>query len=191
MFSGSCQALSQNSFYSIQQFFLATHAAVPIVSLVGGEGEPDAFRLSGNRVRPFDGFFLWVRTRRKRQRVARLGREGNTLARSFFQLKCRFFLHMETVTNAAVAALITVNGPAFAVWRKAHAAATAARKEADTLREACGFPSTESLVVMLGIAQGGKASATVADGNGKPVGKVSVYWKDAFEMPAGFSSRVS
>lgn len=111
---------------------------------------------------------------------------------SFFQLKRRVFFQMETVqTNAAVAALITVNGPAFAKWRKAVDAANAAKKEVDALKEVCGFPDTENLVSMLGLAQGGKASATVADGNGKPIGKVSVYWKGAFEIPAGFSSRVS
>lgn len=95
-------------------------------------------------------------------------------------------------TTTTIPALITVNGPAFAKWRKAVDAASAAKKEADALRQECGFPDTDALRRMLGLTEfGGKASAIVQDGNGKPIGKVSVFWKDAFEMPAGFSSRVS
>jgi hypothetical protein len=85
-----------------------------------------------------------------------------------------------------------VNGPAFAKWRKAVDAANAAKKEAETLKEVCGFPDTESLRRLLGVTEWQtKGAAVIVDGNGKPVGKVSVFFKDAFVMPAGFSSRVS
>ena len=91
-----------------------------------------------------------------------------------------------------VSALLTVDGPAFARWRKADAKAKAAKKEADTLRMVCGFPSTEELVALLGAQPEGEArSGVIVDGNSVPVGKLSVFWRAAFETKAGFQSRIS
>lgn len=91
-----------------------------------------------------------------------------------------------------IAALITVDGPAFARWRKAAAKATAAKKEADTLRLVCGFPETMALVDLLGVRPEGESkTGVVVDGNGIAIGKLSVWWRDEFTTPAGFVSRVS
>lgn len=96
-------------------------------------------------------------------------------------------MNVETIIPAS----ITVNAEAFAKWQKAKQAAQALAKEADALRMECGFPETETLVSLLGVAECGKGSAVIVNGNGVPIGKVSVFWKDAYVVKAGFSSRIS
>ena len=74
------------------------------------------------------------------------------------------------LTAQQPAALIRVNADSFHAWRKAAAMANAAAKESDALKMAAGLPSTEQLMIMLN----GNTQAVVVDGNGKPIGKVSL-----------------
>jgi hypothetical protein len=76
-------------------------------------------------------------------------------------------------------------------WRAIHAKAQAMAKEADALRKVCGIPETADLVATLGATAELGASAVIIDGNGSPLGKVSVYWRDAYAVKATFVSRVS
>ncbi len=68
------------------------------------------------------------------------------------------------------AAVIQVQAEPFHAWRKAVAMANAMTKEADALKMAAGLPNTEELVKALN----GSTQAVVVDGNGKPIGKVSI-----------------
>ena len=74
------------------------------------------------------------------------------------------------LTAQQPAAVIQVEAASFQSWRKAVATANAMAKEADALKVAAGLPSTEQLVTMLN----GNTQAVVIDGNGKPIGKVSL-----------------
>jgi hypothetical protein len=89
------------------------------------------------------------------------------------------------------AAQIQVSAAAWHAWRAMHQKASAAEKEAKALREAMGFPSTAALVELFGVNEVTKASAVIIDGNGQPLGKVSVFHCGEKIIPAGFQSRIS
>lgn len=92
---------------------------------------------------------------------------------------------------APVPADIIVKADAFRAYREAKARAAAAQKEADAARKLAGIPSTEDLVNQLDLSKGEKGEVVIKDGNGVPMGKIAVFWKDGFEMPAGFQARIS
>ena len=97
-------------------------------------------------------------------------------------------MQTQDVTSQAV---IVVSAESFAKWQRVKQAASALAKEAEVLKAECGFPDTEKLVALLEIPEGGKGAAVIVNGNGAPIGKLSVFWKDAYIVQAGFSSRVS
>ncbi len=74
------------------------------------------------------------------------------------------------ILNVQPAATIQVSAEAFNAWRRAVALANAATKEAEALKVAAGLPTTENLLFLLD----GNLSAVVVDGNGRPIGKVSI-----------------
>lgn len=88
-------------------------------------------------------------------------------------------------------ATIIVSAEKFARWQKAKQAATAAAKEADALKAECGFPETLALAELLEVPVGGKGEAVIVDGNSRPVGKLSLFWKDEYVVKAGFTCRIS
>ncbi len=92
-----------------------------------------------------------------------------------------------------IPAQLTVDAVAFKKWRLAEAKASAAKHEAEALRQMCGFPDTKGLALLLGVppAVDSTKAAIIIDASGVPLGKVSVWWKAGFEMPASYSARVS
>jgi hypothetical protein len=89
------------------------------------------------------------------------------------------------------AAQIQVSAEGWHKWRTMKARASAMEKEEKALRAELGFPDTASLVALLGVSEFVKGSAVIIDGNGTPLGKVSVFYVSAKEIPAGFQSRIS
>ena len=88
-------------------------------------------------------------------------------------------------------AQIQVSAEKWRKWREMHAKASAMEKEAKALRAEMGFPDTAQLVELFGVTETEKKSAVIIDGNGSPLGKVSVFHVSAKEIPAGFQSRIS
>jgi len=96
--------------------------------------------------------------------------------------------------KAAIAALpaqIQVSAESWHAWRAMHARAAAMTKESEALRALCGIPDTKDLAKLIGATAEAKADAVIIDGNGSPLGKVSVYWRDTYTVSASFVSRVS
>lgn len=93
--------------------------------------------------------------------------------------------------SIAIPAVIQVSADNWHAWRAMHAKAQAMAKESDALRAQCGIPESAALAAMLGATADTKAAAVIVDGNGSPLGKVSVYWRDAYTVSASFVSRVS
>ena len=96
---------------------------------------------------------------------------------------------MSIQTN--VPAQIVVSAEQWHAFNAAKARAAAMAKEVDALRAVMGLPDTAALVKALGATAEAPAAAVIVDGNGAPLGKVSVYWRDAYEVRAAFASRVS
>lgn len=91
-----------------------------------------------------------------------------------------------------IPAEITVRADAFRAYREAKQREAAAKKEAEAARAEAGIPSTDDLVKQLKLSKtNDKGEVVIKDGNGVPIGKISVFWKNSFEMPAGYQSRVS
>jgi hypothetical protein len=88
-------------------------------------------------------------------------------------------------------AQIQVSAEKWRKWREMHAKASAMEKEAKALRAEMGFPETAQLVQMLGVTETEKNSAVIIDGNGTPLGKVSVFYVSEKIIPAQFQSRIS
>ena len=70
--------------------------------------------------------------------------------------------------------------------RNAKARATAADKEVKAITKALGLPDAKELARMVGFTAEGEAqSVLVVDGNGAPLGTLTVYWFSGSETPAG------
>lgn len=97
---------------------------------------------------------------------------------------------MNTLTQSI--AEIQVPAEAFKRFKEAKAKASALTKEAEAIRLECGLPDTENLVKQLGLTKANpKGEVVIKDGNMSVIGKIAVYWQDAYEVGAGFKSRVS
>ncbi len=90
-----------------------------------------------------------------------------------------------------VPAQIVVSAADWQAFNAAKCRAAAMAKEVEALRAVMGLPETAALVKALGATAETAAAAVIVDGNGLPLGKVSVFWRDAYEVKAGFASRVS
>ena len=88
-------------------------------------------------------------------------------------------------------AQIQVSAEGWHKWRAMKARASAMEKEEKSLRTELGFPDTAQLVSLLGVTETEKKSAVIIDGNGAPLGKVSVYHCAEKIISAGFQSRIS
>jgi hypothetical protein len=95
------------------------------------------------------------------------------------------------MSNETLPAQIEVSAQAWRAYALAKAKATAATKEAETLRAALGLPETETLVALLGATEAEGASAVLVDGNGTPVGKLSVSFRAPYSVKGGWSARLS
>ena len=95
------------------------------------------------------------------------------------------------MSNETLPAQIEVSAQAWRAYALAKAKATAAAKEAETLKAALGLPETEALVAMLGANEENGASAVLVDGNGTPVGKLSLAYRAAYAVKAGWVSRLT
>lgn len=70
--------------------------------------------------------------------------------------------------------------------------ANAAQAEAKALEEAMGIPSAETLAKDFSLPNSdGKASIHIVDGNGFPLGKMSVYWWPGSVTSPGYRKRIS
>jgi hypothetical protein len=97
------------------------------------------------------------------------------------------------VPASVVAPQLTVSAEAFAKWKAANDKAKAYEKEAKELRALAGIPDTKELAKLIGLRAGpdSKGNLIIVDGNGSPLANVSVWWKDGFEMPPSFGSRIT
>ena len=95
------------------------------------------------------------------------------------------------MSNETLPAQIEVSAQAWRAYVIAKAKATSAAKEAETLRAALGLPETETLVALLGATEKDGGSAVLIDGNGTPVAKLSLSYRAAYAVKAGWVSRLS
>lgn len=72
---------------------------------------------------------------------------------------------------------IQVSADGWRAFVMADAKAKAAEKEAKALRAELGLPETAELVSLLGATVELGAKAVIVDGNGTPVGSLSLYWR--------------
>lgn len=96
-----------------------------------------------------------------------------------------------TLASNVPAAQIIVSADAFRKWRELDAKAKAMTKEAEAAKTLCGFPDTDTLVKHLGVTPETSGAGVICDRNGAPLGRVTVFYRGAFEMPAAFVSRIS
>ncbi len=74
----------------------------------------------------------------------------------------------------------------------ARARATAASSEAKALETAMGIPDAETLARDFKLpGTDGKATLHVVDGNGFPLGRLSLFWFGGSVTPAAYRKRIS
>lgn len=78
-------------------------------------------------------------------------------------------------------------------YMQAKARASAMEKEVKQIESALGIPEAKDIAKLCGLSadSDAKVSALIVDGNGAPLGKLSVFWFNGAVMPAGFRRRVS
>lgn len=86
---------------------------------------------------------------------------------------------------------IQVSADGWRAFVMADAKAKAAEKEAKALRAELGLPETAELVSLLGATAELGAKAVIVDGNGTPVGSITVYWRPPVEMKGYWVGRVN
>lgn len=86
---------------------------------------------------------------------------------------------------------IQVSADGWRAFVMADAKAKAAEKEAKALRAELGLPETAELVALLGATAESGAKAVIIDGNGTPVGSITVYWRPPVQMKGCFVGRVN
>jgi hypothetical protein len=100
---------------------------------------------------------------------------------------------MTTTTTAVPAAAITVAAADWHAYLNAATAARAAEKEAAARKAVLlGHLADKEVAVreLMATAETG-ATAVFLDGNGNPLGKLSLYWRDQYTVGAGFVMRIS
>ena len=95
------------------------------------------------------------------------------------------------MSNETVPAQIEVSAQAWRAYVLAKGRATAAAKEAEVARLVLGLPETETLVSLLGATEKDGGSAVLIDGNGTPCGKLSVSFRTAYAVKAGWVARLT
>lgn len=95
----------------------------------------------------------------------------------------------KSVSSQIVPAQITVCAEVWGRFIRAKSAAAAAEKEVKAVRAELGLPADAAAACALF----GDAfpEAVICDGNGRPVGKLTVFMRDAYTVPAGKSLRIS
>lgn len=87
---------------------------------------------------------------------------------------------------------ISVDARAYAAFQEARERAAAANLIAEKLKADAGIPSTAQLVDKLGLRKPtDDGEVAILDTKGQPLGKISVYWTDPYEVKGGFRSRLS
>ncbi len=86
---------------------------------------------------------------------------------------------------------IEVSGPAWDAFLEAKAKATAAAREAEACKLALGLPETAELVALLGASEENGAQAVIVNGNSAPVGKLTVSFRSAYAVKAGWVARLT
>ena len=96
-------------------------------------------------------------------------------------------------TATAPAAVITVTAADWHAYVTAAAAARAAEKEAAARKAVMlgQLADKETAVQELSATAESGATAVLQDGNGNPLGKLSLYWRDQYTVGAGFVMRIS
>ena len=88
--------------------------------------------------------------------------------------------------------IIQVPAVKWDAYQKAKARASAAKREAEQLGEQCGIPDADALAKLMRLRYGiEKGEAVIQDGNGSPIGKVSVFYHPGATIPAGWRKRES
>lgn len=101
---------------------------------------------------------------------------------------------MSTVTQSQVSHKVAIQATAadWQTYRNAKARANAAAKEVSAIESALGLPDAKSLARLVGFTAEGEAQTVlVTDGNGSPLGSLTVYWFSGSETPAGIRRRVN
>lgn len=79
---------------------------------------------------------------------------------------------------------VQVEGKAYRAFLRAKAATAAAEREEKAAKQACGLPEREELLASLGVpTEEQKVVAVVTDGNGKPIGKLTLSHRKAYVSP--------
>lgn len=99
---------------------------------------------------------------------------------------------MKTNIDLSIPAEIKVSADLFAKYKDAKGRESAAKWEADAVKKLMGLPDTASLVAQLGLTKKNpRGEVVIKDGNSVPIGKISVFWKDPYEVDGNFCSRVT
>lgn len=101
------------------------------------------------------------------------------------------------MSNPAIIApaFITVPADKWKAYRDAKAKASAMEREAKQLGEQCGIPDADTLARTLAgrvnPSHELKGEIVVQDGNGAPIGKISVFYHPGAVIPSGWRKRES
>lgn len=86
---------------------------------------------------------------------------------------------------------ITVPSAAWEKLQQLKGQISALENEAKTLQKELGIPGADSLVALLALKEGEKCSIPVKNGNGMPVGKLSVFHFGGATIPPAWRTRLS
>jgi len=99
---------------------------------------------------------------------------------------------MSSDTQVSHTVSIQATAADWATYRNAKARANAAEKEVKAIEGKLGLPDAKSLARLVGFTAEGEArTVLVTDGNGTPLGTLTVYWFSGSETPAGIRRRVN
>ena len=86
---------------------------------------------------------------------------------------------------------IVVPADQWAKYQKTKAQASALKRQAEAFESAWGVKSGKEYAENFALADGGKLEIPIHDGNGIPLGKLSVSWRDGYEVSPTWAKRIS
>lgn len=99
---------------------------------------------------------------------------------------------MKTNPDKKSPPVLKASAEKFRLFQEAKERSAAAALLAEKARADAGIPGTVQLVSNLKLKRRNqKSEIVIIDENGAPLGKISVFWQDAYEVKAGFRSRIS
>ena len=97
------------------------------------------------------------------------------------------------VESAIIQVRINATAADWHALTEAKARASAAARHVEQLEKAMNIPDAKEIARLCGVSAeaDAKVSALIVDGNGAPLGKLTVFWFPGCAMPAGFRRRIT